>query len=317
MFATLNAKTARQNTSKIFYFTFVDNLCLILYTQSYKHKDDRMNKTLKTTVIAGVAALLGSATLIAQDAAPASQNAWYVPSIEKFSADFSFGIETMHVFRGKAVTKDNIQASIDVGYAVTDALGVYAGVWNNSSLSNGNRDWNETDLSFGATYAFKGFVFDAGYTYYWFNNSNAPVNTNEIKAGVSYDTSAFLGKYLGGATLTPSLYYYYGFEDKANFVELALNASLPVSKWAFDKDYLDIEASIFYGYANARRSANNHSRDENSYNYVGLSADLVWTVNDMFKVRGGLRWTSNDDGSSRNDYSADQVWWGISASMGF
>ena len=280
-----------------------------------------MNNILKTTVIAGFAAMLGSATLVAQDAAASKDSSCCPISIEKLSASLSFGVEGVHAFRGKAVTMDSIQASFDLGYAVTDALGIYAGVWNNAPLSGAN-DWNETDISFGATYAFQGFVFDAGYTFYWFNNnSTRPANSHEIKAGVSYDTSALLGKYLGGATLVPSLYYYYDFDHMANYLEVAISGSLPVSKWAFDKDFLSVEASIFYGFVNSERNPGVSSRSTNGYNYVGATADLVWKINDIFSVRGGVRWVANDDqnkyGSNQNGHSDNQVWGGISTVIGF
>lgn len=292
-----------------------------------------MNNILKTTVVAGFAAMLGSASLMAQEAAaPAAapaqecQKAWTKPSLDDLKASVSVGYESMYIFRGKAQTIDNIQASLDIGYAVTDALGIYGGVWHNSPLSEhaGAGDWTDTQLSAGVTYGVAGFIFDAGYTSYWYNGARPSFNsTNEVKAGVLYDTSAILGKYLGGATIVPSAYYYYDFDRMSNTVEVAISASLPVSKWAFGKDFLSVEASVFYGYLTEDRQnfLGDLARETNSYNYVGVTADLVWKVNDICAVKGGVRWAANDDGDKygRNQYfySDNNLWWGMSVVIGF
>ena len=109
----------------------------------------------------------------------------------------------------------------------------------------------------------------------------------------------------------------------SNTVEVAISASLPVSKWAFGKDFLSVEASVFYGYLTEDRQnfLGDLARETNSYNYVGVTADLVWKVNDICAVKGGVRWAANDDGDKygRNQYfySDNNLWWGMSVVIGF
>lgn len=289
-----------------------------------------MNNMLKTTIIAGFAAVLGSATLAAQDAAPAQQApaakcdssaSCFAPSLSKFGASVSFGYEDAYVFRGKYQTDHNFQGSVDFGYALTDAWGVYAGVWNSTPLS-GDNSWVETDISIGTTFAVAGFVFDFGYTYYWYNYGHPYAgfgDTNELKFGVAYDMSALLGDSLGGVSITPSLYYYYDFDRNSNDVEAAINVVLPVAKWMFNKDFLNVETSAYAGFSNQERFAD--GRGENNYWYIGLSADLVWKVNEICAIKGGIRWAANDDGDKYGDlqnyHSDNNVWYGLSCVIGF
>lgn len=301
-----------------------------------------MNKTLKTTIITSVAAMLCSfsfaqnsapvaaAPAAAQPAAAAQQSSTSMmddiltPSLKKFSASVTVGYESSYVFRGIKCSDSSIQPEIALGYALTDALGVYASVWATSPFESD--DSNEIDFNLGATYAIAGFTFDAGYTHYWYTSSPVGLATNELKVGVSYDTSAILSKVssvFADLAITPSAYYYYDLDLHANTIEIAVSASAPVSKWFLgeDMDFLSVESSLYYGYSTADRfkSSMGWIGGTDSYSYVGASADLVWKINDMCKASIGIRWAANNNNPEGEGNSDNEqlLWGGGSISMGF
>lgn len=300
-----------------------------------------MNKMLKTTIITSFAAVLCSLSYAQNanpvvvapapaQAAPAAQQSSssmmddiLTPSLEKFSASVTVGYESSYVFRGIKVSDSSIQPEIALGYAVTDALGIYGTVWASTPFESDNS--NEIDFNVGATYAIAGFTFDAGYTHYWYTDSFG-LATNELKIGVSYDTSAALSKVssiFADLAITPSLYYYYDLDLHANTIEVAVSASAPVSKWFLgeDMDFLSVESSLYYGYSTSDRykTPMGWRGGTDGYSYVGASADLVWKINDMCKASIGIRWAANNNspegtGSSNNE---QLLWGGGSISMGF
>ncbi len=300
-----------------------------------------MNKTLKTTIITSVAAMLCSmsfaqnsapvaaAPAAAQPAAATQQSSSSMmddiltPSLKKFSASVTVGYESSYVFRGIKISDSSIQPEIALGYALTDALGVYASVWSTTPFESD--DSNEIDFNLGATYSIAGFTFDAGYTHYWYTSSHIGLATNELKVGVAYDTSAVLSKVssvFADLAITPSFYYYYDLDLHANTIELAVSASAPVSKWFLgeDMDFLSVESSLYYGYSTSDRYKDETGwhGSTNSYSYVGASADLVWKINDMCRASIGIRWAANNN--SPEGYGSDNeqlLWGGGSVSMGF
>lgn len=309
-----------------------------------------MNKTLKTTIITGFAAMLGSfsyaqnaapvatapaaapavaqAQPAAQQEAPSTMDQILTPSLKKFSASVTVGYESNYVFRGIKYSESSIQPEIALGYALTDALGVYASAWSTTPFESD--DSNEIDFNLGATYAIAGFTFDAGYTHYWYTSSPVGLSTNELKIGVSYDTSAVLSKVssiFADLAITPSVYYFYDLDLHANTVEVAVSATAPVSKWFLgeDKDFLAVESSLYYGFATGDRFKSDLGwfRNTDSYSYVGANVDLVWTINDMCKASIGIRWAANNNngaelGFPRNGSNDEQLLWGGgSVSMGF
>lgn len=290
---------------------------------------------LKTTLIAGAAAML-SPLSFAADAAPVVENSQPQQaqksflSADKFSASVSFGYEGNYVFRGIREAQDSLQPEVEVAYAVTDALGVYAGVFNNSPLDH---NYTETDINFGVTYQIAAFTFDLGYTLYW-NTSLGPKKavkfdtTNELKVGVSYDTSELLGDF----AVTPSLYYYYDFDMECNTVEFSLDYSAPISKWILgeDKDFLSIDTSLYVGYRNGSRFRFGDGmgyrtvyHDSCGYTYVGINADLVLRINEICSLSCGVRWANNNAHVSAATWTApfgthsDTVWFGTSMCIGF
>lgn len=289
-----------------------------------------MNNMLKTTIIAGFAAALCSASYAAEaaaEAAPANPVSPYFtgvtqPSMDRLSASVSFGFESEYVFRGKKEASDSFQPEVAVSYAMGENWGVYTSVWNNSPLKNS--DFNETDINIGATYSIAAFTIDAGYTYYWYNDvkNGGFAATNELKAGLNYDSTELLGRVssvLADLSITPSVYYYYDFDRMANTVELAVFSSVPVTKWMFgeDKDFLSVDTSVFYGWTSSDRSKSGGviSRSTNSYSYGGVTADLVWKVNSICRAAVGIRWAMNNDDAWGNDEQL--LWYGASVSLGF
>lgn len=304
-----------------------------------------MNKMLKTTIITGLATMLGSlsyaqnaapvaaapaaapaaqAQPAAQQEAPSMMDEILTPSLKKFSASVTVGYESNYVFRGLKYSESSIQPEVALGYALTDALGVYASVWSTTPFESD--DSNEIDFNLGATYAIAGFTFDAGYTHYWYTSSPIGLSTNELKIGVSYDTSAVLSQVssiFADLAITPSVYYYYDLDLLANTIEASISMTAPVSKWFLgeDKDFLAIESSLYYGYVTADRFKTDMGwfRNTDSYSYVGASADLVWSINDMCKASIGIRWAANNASPNGYGNSEDEqlLWGGGSVSMGF
>ncbi len=288
-----------------------------------------MNKMLKTTVIASIATILGSAVYAAEplaqavsapvapkaaeaQAATADSNANAAESsscLKNFSASVAAGYESAYIFRGKKEANESWQLSIELGYALTEALGFYADIWHNAPFSSSQT--NRTDLTFGVTYAIAGFTFDAGYTYTNYQRGERDVNRsgsgNEFKFGVAYDLSAIYGDSLAGIKIVPSAYFIAGCDQSEKVFELAVSASAPLSKWLFGKEFLALEGSAFWGFS---------TTTPNNYNYVGLTGDLVWNVTDYAAFRLGLRWAANDDGEKRgynqNGYSDNNIWYGVS-----
>ena len=289
---------------------------------------------LKTTLIAGAAAMLSPFSFAAEaapaaDAQPQPAQKSFL-SADKFSASVSFGFESNYVFRGIREAQDSLQPEVEVAYALTDALGAYASVFNNSPLDH---NYTETDINLGLTYQVAAFTFDLGYTLYW-NTSLGPKKavkfdtTNELKVGVSYDTSEILGDF----AVTPSLYYFYDFDMECNTVEFSLDYSAPISKWILgeDKDFLSIDTSLYAGYRNGSRFLIGDGQggrmvyhDSCGYTYVGINADLVLRINEICSVSFGLRWanvnahTSAATGTAPFGTYADTVWYGTSMCIGF
>lgn len=291
-----------------------------------------MKNMLKTTLFAGVAAMLAPFTFAADAAQPAAQQPQQAEksflSADKFSASVSFAYESNYVFRGIREAQDSLQPEVEVAYAISDALGAYVGVFNNSPLDD---NYTETDINVGMTYQVAAFTFDLGYTLYWNTSLGNKKDfkfdtTNEIKVGVSYDTSELLGDF----AVTPSLYYYYDFDMECNTVEVSLDYSAPISKWILGegKDFLSLDTSIYYGYRNGSRfkAYGDVYHDSNGYSYVGINADLVLRVNEICALSFGVRWANVNAHSTVDSVMgetrpfgkyADTVWFGTSMTMGF
>lgn len=227
----------------------------------------------------------------------------YEKAMQGFSASVSLGYESEYIFRGKANAGHSFQPSVNLGYDMGHGFSAYGGFWNNTSLMKGQSASNEIDLSGGVKYSLDAFTFDAGYTYYWYPSSDSP-STNEMKFGVSYDTSALLGDF----NVTPSLYYYYDWDLHNNTVEASLSYYAPVSKWLFEKDLFGINASVCYGYVGASK---------NSYGYVSVISNLVLKLTDSASLSAGVRYAYHNDDDSSSDASNNRVWFGSAISFGF
>ncbi len=292
-----------------------------------------MKNVLKTTLFAGVAAVLAPFTFASDAAQPAAQPAIQQTQskslfdADKFSASVSFAYESNYVFRGIREAQDSLQPEVEVAYALTDALGAYIGVFNNSPLDD---NYTETDINLGMTYQVAAFTFDLGYTLYWNTSLNDRGmkafkfgTTNELKVGVSYDTSEIMGDF----AIKPSLYYYYDFDMECNTVEFSLDYSAPLSKWFLgeEKDFLSLDTSIYYGYRNGSRfkAAGQVYHDSVGYSYVGINADLVLRLNEVCSLSFGLRWANTNahrtvkSGTAPFGTYSDTVWFGTSMCMGF
>lgn len=213
--------------------------------------------------------------------------------LKNFSADISLGYESMYVFRGIALANSSIQPSVELGYKIFEGAKIYGGFWNSTALKSD--ETFEVDLYGGVQYEISSFTFDVGYTYYLYPSDS--FHTNEIKAGVSYDTSEILGDF----NISPSVYYYYDFNLEQNYVEVALSHSSPISKWMFGKEYLSWENSVFGGYS---------KYEDGSYGYAGVSSSLALKLMDNLSVSAGIRY-------AWNSYSKDELLLGSNSNLWF
>lgn len=292
-----------------------------------------MKNVIKSTILAGVVSAV-SLTSYAQDAvnnaaqapeqAPACQPVCPAKkALENLSVSLTTGFESEYNFRGEKLTGHSWQTELMLSYAATENLSVYAGAWNETPF-HGKQLTNELDLIAGVTYDIEGFTFDLGYTYYWYLEGDKLGGgfdaTNEVKFGVSYDTSVLfedVSDILADLSITPSVYYYYDFDQDGHTVEAAISARIPVSKWIMgeEKDFLGIETSVYYGWAqHARNKADGVVYHQaGSYSYVGANSNLVWDITKNFGAYVGVRWAANSKGQGDDQ----NVWMGAGCKLGF
>ncbi|MBU0730657.1 MAG: hypothetical protein KKE17_03580 [Proteobacteria bacterium] len=164
-----------------------------------------MNKMMKRTlgtISLGLAALLLSNGIAAAE--------------DKPEADLTVGIYSKYVWRGFALSDDNmvIQPSMTVGYK-----GFAFNLWGNLDTDNtaaDSQEFNETDMTISYDGSAGKLGYSLGYIYYAIEGTD----TQEVYAGVSIDT-----------ILSPALTVYKDFDTfPSYYILLAVSHSFEIAK---------------------------------------------------------------------------------------
>ncbi|WP_309397880.1 hypothetical protein [Cerasicoccus maritimus] len=239
------------------------------------------------------------------------------------SADFlsdlsiagTFDYESQYVFRSAKLAYESFQPSVDFGYSVLGG-DAYFGIWTNQPITGlshaGNGFANEIDFYLGYAYPVTDiFTVDAGFTYYWYPEtiagSGLPGQTREIFLGGSADV-----------LLSPALYVYYDFDLEQVVVELSIGYSLDLGEYV-GAEGLSFDTGAYLGFVDTEDGSAGLTtpKVKNGYTYGGITADLVYALNENVSSSIGVRWSVNNDGDSAgvNIGSESQVWFG--ATLGF
>ena len=272
-------------------------------------------------------AMIASSSITFADAAaeaakPKTSLVQAIPALEKLGFSLKTGLETEYVFRGYKIDDQSLQTDACFNYALTDNLGLYAGVWNNLPVHTYQNFANEVDFYAGVTASYKCLSFDAGYLYYWYPDGdvvypgssiiNADGQENELKFGVSLDTSEWLGEY----AVTPAATYYYNINYECSTLEGSLAYSAPISKWLFGGEYLSLDTKVYCGYRNFSKYAGvpNNNVD---YMYAGFSSDFVVTITEYLKLSAGIRYSYIGLDTQKDLSRESNLWFGTSVGLAF
>ncbi len=307
--------------------------------KNYKQKT--MKKLIAT--FAAIAALgLGSAV------ANFDLGGWFCD----LSAQGKIGFESENHLYGKKIGKEVIVAGLEVtmplydgnlytgltGFIPTDPLKNYAG---DERFLNDAGNRFEYKLGYMMDLACIPtpecfcmdniqLSLDVGYKYYWWlqDNLTNPWNqvnrSNEIYAG-----------FLTDGFLRPALYFLYDFNLEQFRLEGSIGYTYPLCFCGVENVALDLNA--YLGWLNAKayngdqRQAINGvvpNKQQNGYTYGGVSADIVYSLNDCADIRVGVRWEANNDGKytgpnqTQFNYlnqggTESRIWWGGGVYFGF
>jgi len=175
---------------------------------------------------------------------------------------------------------------------------------------------------------------DVGYKYYWWLQSHItnPFNrvnrSNEIYAGLLTD-----------GFLRPALYAFYDFNLEQFRLEGNIGYTYPLCFCGVDNVALDLNAYLGWLNADAYNGDQRSffppvgavpGKQKNGYTYGGISADVVYSLNECADIRVGVRWEANNDGkytgalnpSTYQSYQnqgggESRIWWGGGLYFGF
>jgi conserved hypothetical protein, proteobacterial len=190
-----------------------------------------------------------------------------------------------YVFRGEKLADASIQPSVEATYG-----DFYAGAWHSSELSHNDGD-TETDLYAG--YGLKindTFSVDFGVTRYTYSGGSQDDST-EVYVGVS-----------ANVLLTPSVYYYYDFDNETYTIEGSVGYSLPI-----DAINASLDLSGKVGHVGA-------PGDDRTYFVVG--AAVPYKLSDTATLTAGVDYIVND-GDRLIDNDEDGLVGKVGISIGF
>ncbi len=268
-----------------------------------------MNKKLLT--IASIFAL-SSLTVLAEEAADTTVVAAPAPAatlleefasveeLSKLSLSVGFGYESQYVFRGLELSGSIVSPSVDLGYELSENVGLYLGYWGAYSVDQDAVQSQESDVYLGAVYTYEFVSLDLGYTAYSYVGSQN--DTNEIKAVFTLDTA---GLFADGFNFSPYVGLFYDFDFEDQFVtEFGISYSYSVTEWA------SLDLAYYLGYASYCSSS-----DADDYFYTGFSIDANIAINEVCGFSIGLRYAYNDQNGQEDQNN--NIWFGSSLSFGF
>jgi uncharacterized protein (TIGR02001 family) len=211
---------------------------------------------IKKTALA-LAALVAGVSVQAQDAAPEA-------SALSVTVDVTYVSD--YVFRGVKLADASIQPSVEAAYG-----DFYAGAWHSSELSN-NNGGTETDLYAGYGFAVTDIIsLDVGGTAYTYSGGSSD-DTLEAFVGASFDV-----------LLSPTLYYYYDFDNDESVVEASIGYSIPL-----DAIKASLDLSAKYGWVAP------DAGEQRVYGVVGAAVPFKLSETATFTV--GVDYIINDGG---------------------
>lgn len=213
---------------------------------------------------------------------------------EDITVETEFAFESEYSFRGSKLGGPSLQPGMEIG--VKDA---YFGTWMSMPLNRGRimggAEENEVDFYAGYVFALNDMVeLDIGYTYYWFPDGGG--SEREPYIGAAFDVF-----------LDPAIYLFYETEGEIFTAELS-------GGYAFDLEEIglagfELDLGAYLGFI----ADTDESED---YFYYGLSADVVYALNEVTTFSIGPRLAGNSDDDLGGE-PQQQLWWGTAVSMAF
>lgn len=229
---------------------------------------------------------------------------------DSLSLNSSVGFESEYVFRGRNIAHNVAIWHLEGSYKLYNGS-LYAGV---TGFNGQQYTYTENDLYIGYKMPLqKNFSADFGATYYWYTNqTTAPTidRTYELYAGLMYN----------GYVVNPAIYVYYDFALERWTAELSGKYSWDLAKYGWAKTSLDVGAFLGTSAAKDADSDQVAGKTKNSYNYAGVTADVVYAFNKNASASVGIRFIANDDNNpSTNAMTAreENFGWGAKFSAGF
>ncbi len=229
--------------------------------------------------------------------------------LERISESVSAGYESEYMFRGYNICGGIVSPAVNLDCALGAGFGVYAGYWgafsacdmSSADSFNDTVDGHycESDFLAGITYSVENFEIEAGYIAYVYDTGG---NTNEIKAGVSYDTAELLGDDFAFSVYAAG---YYDATLSAKTLEGGISYSAPATKWLFGSNWGTLDFSGYAGY--------NYAPETHSF-YTGLSFGATVAVTEYCSISAGMRYMYYNNETSG---CGNKVWLGTAITIGF
>jgi uncharacterized protein (TIGR02001 family) len=260
---------------------------------------------MKTIALAAIG--LGAISLNAENTAAAAKGT-------NLSLSASIGYESKYVFRGVQYADEIYSPSFDASFG-----NFYAGAWFALAGDKADPYPTEADVYAGYNFALSPIVtLDVGATRFAYNR----VMSDFFRSGTDGNSLEFFTGASANILLSPSAYVYYDIDNRILTFEAKIGHSFAVG----DHASLNLGASTGWvigtsGDDFANSAVEDVTSDED-YVYAGLTADLVYTINEKSSVSIGARYSIADfDGvyGSHHDIRADNdaLWFGAALSTGF
>ncbi len=209
---------------------------------------------------------------------------------EDITVDTEFAFESEYSFRGSKLGGPSMQPGMEIG--VKDA---YFGTWMSMPLSRGpGAGDNEVDFYVGYVFTLNEMVeLDIGYTYYWYPEGGSD---REPFIGAAFDVF-----------LDPALYLFYETESETFTLELSGGYAFDLEEMGLAGFELDLGAYV---------GLIADTDEEEEWVYYGLSADIVYALNEVTSFSIGARFAGNSDDALGGE-PQHQLWWGTAVSMAF
>lgn len=226
-----------------------------------------------------------------------------------YSVTTDFTYTSRYVFRGVQVAKDSFQPSVEASVG-----GFFVNLWTNQPIAKHQND----EIDFQSGYRQKvtsDLTLEALVNYYWypeFRPSAITANSLGIRTDVTgHSLEGGVGASYNAGGFTPSIYYYYDFQLKADTVEGSIGYSIPLPDIG-----TSVDLSIYGGAAKIDDVAPGYVvRIKQSYNYYGMDLRLPYQISRNSKLTLGAHWAANENYFP--GIPKDRVWVDVGFTVGF